>query len=131
MCKLQQNRKPVIFLDRDGVLTKEKSYVCKVDDLEIFEYSRECVRKIKEKGYYAIVITNQSGVARGYFTEDELIEMNTKLQEETGVDAIYYCPHHEQGKVPQFTMKCNCRKPDIGMIKQACEDYSIDCCLAH
>lgn len=88
--------KPVVFLDRDGVLSVEKSYVCSVDELEIFPYAKECVRTIHEKGYLAIVVTNQSGVARGYFTEEQLQEMNRYLMRETGVDAVYYCPHHEK-----------------------------------
>ena len=67
--------KPAVFLDRDGVLSEEKSYVSRKEELEIFSYTKECVRKIKEKGYLAIVITNQSGVARGLFWEKVLQEM--------------------------------------------------------
>lgn len=118
--------KPAVFLDRDGVLSEEKSYVCKVEDLVIFPYTKECIRQIKEKGYYAIVITNQSGVARGLFSEEVLLEMNSYLIKETGVDVVYYCPHHPQGKIEVYKTECNCRKPQIGMIEQACRDFSID-----
>lgn len=118
--------KPAVFLDRDGVLTEEKSYVCSLGELNIFSYVKECVKKIKEKGYYAIVITNQSGVARGLFLEKTLQEMNTYLIKETGVDAVYYCPHYIDGKVKKYQKRCNCRKPETGMIQKACEDFLID-----
>lgn len=119
-------RKPVVFLDRDGVLTREKSYVCRAKDLEIFTYVAECIAKIKEKGYLTIVITNQSGIARGLFAEEELIKMNQLLMKKTGVDAIYYCPHYEQGIITKYVRKCSCRKPQTGMIEQACQDFDID-----
>ena len=118
-------RKPAVFLDRDGVLTEEKSYVTSVGDLTVFPYVRECVRKIHEKGYYAIVITNQSGVARGLFTEQQLLEMNQYLIEETGVD-VYYCPHHPDGKIELYRKRCSCRKPGTGLFRRACKDFKID-----
>lgn len=119
-------KKPAIFLDRDGVLCREKSYVTRTEDLELFDYTKSCIEEIKKKGYYAIVITNQSGVARGFFTEDALNDMNEYLQKETGVDAIYYCPHHPQGKIESYTKKCDCRKPEIGLLQRAAERFDID-----
>lgn len=121
--KIQQ--KPAVFLDRDGVLSEEKSYVCTLDDLIIFPYTKECIRKIKEKGYWAIVITNQSGVARGLFSERVLQEMNAYLKKEIGVDEVYYCPHYPTGKIEIYRKKCNCRKPQTGMIEKACRDFQI------
>jgi len=118
--------KPAIFLDRDGVLSEEKSYVCTLEDFTIFSYTKECIKKIKEKGYLAIVITNQSGVAKGLFSEEVLQEMNSYLIKETDVDAVYYCPHHPKGNIEAYKKECNCRKPQVGMIQKACEDYSID-----
>jgi D,D-heptose 1,7-bisphosphate phosphatase len=118
--------KPAVFLDRDGVLTEEKGYITSVDYLTIFPYAAECIRRIHEKGYYAIVITNQSGVARGLFTEDALRQMNEYLIRQTGVDAVYYCPHHEEGMIEQYRQKCNCRKPMTGLLRQACCDYRIN-----
>ncbi|MCM1251251.1 MAG: HAD family hydrolase [Clostridium sp.] len=122
-------RKPAVFLDRDGVLTEEKGYVCSVEELQIFSYAKECVRQIKEKGYYAIVITNQSGVARGLFTENALLEMNRYLHEITAVDAVYYCPHYIKGKIERYAIDCNCRKPKAGMIEKANREFNID--MAH
>ena len=118
--------KPAVFLDRDGVLTKEKGYVCSVEEMEIFPYAAECIQYIKSKGYLAIVITNQSGVARGFFTEEELLKMNRYLQDMTGIDAIYYCPHHPDGSIAGYKRICQCRKPDTGLLMRACEGFDID-----
>lgn len=118
-------KKPAVFLDRDGVLAEERSYVRSVAELHIFSYTAECIAKIKDKGYYSIVITNQSGIARGLFSEAALLDMNRYLIEKTGVDAVYYCPHHPEGKVEKYRKICNCRKPEIGLLKLACEDFNI------
>lgn len=115
-----------MFLDRDGVLAKEKSYVVSKEAMELFPYAAECVAQIHQKGYYAIVVTNQSGVARGLFTEERLREMNDYLKNETGVDAVYYCPHHPKGTVKQYQCICRCRKPETGMIDMACSQFDID-----
>ena len=123
---MTEDKKPALFLDRDGVLTEETGYITAVENLHIFPYAAECIRQIHEKGYYAIVITNQSGVARGLFTEETLKDMNTYLKEMTGVDAIYYCPHHPDGDVDGYKKICNCRKPGIGLLEQACIDFDID-----
>lgn len=123
---IQTTAKPAIFLDRDGVLTREKGYITTLQQLEIFPYTTECIAKIKEKGYLTIVVTNQSGVARGFLSEKELQRMNRYLMEQTGVDAVYYCPHYERGIVPEYTTQCVCRKPQTGMINFACRDFEID-----
>ncbi len=122
----EKEKRPAVFLDRDGVLTREKSYVSSVRELEIFPYTADCIRQIHNKGYYAIVITNQSGVARGFFTEEDLAKMNDYLLTETGVDAIYYCPHHPNGRVKKYRRECRCRKPETGMIEAAKRDFVID-----
>lgn len=124
--QLKKTRKPAVFLDRDGVLTKECGYVTSVEDLYVFPYAEVCVRQIHEKGYYAIVITNQSGVARGLFGEEELLRMNRYLLQRTGVDAVYYCPHHPEGKIEKYRKTCQCRKPGIGMLQEACREFDID-----
>lgn len=119
-------KKPAVFLDRDGVLTVEKSYVRNLNEMEIFPYSKDAVRLIHEKGYLAIVISNQSGIARGYFTEDDLKLMNDELMRQTDVDRIYYCPHHPEGKILEFRKICDCRKPKTGLIDKARNDFEID-----
>lgn len=119
-------RRPAVFLDRDGVLTEERGYVTSVEELRVLPFVEVCVRQIHEKGYYAIVITNQSGVARGLFSEDELLKMNDYLMQQTGVDAVYYCPHHPEGNVKKYRKVCQCRKPKIGMFQEACKKFDID-----
>lgn len=119
-------KKPAVFLDRDGVLTVEESYVCVAEQMKIFPYAKECIEEIHQKGYYAIVITNQSGIARGLFSEEELQKMNQMLMQQIGVDAVYYCPHHPEGKVKKYAVTCNCRKPQTGLLEKACQDFRID-----
>lgn len=118
--------KPAVFLDRDGVLTKEKGYVVSPEDMEIFPYVRECIRQIREKGFLAIVVTNQGGIAKGLFTEKTLGEMNDRLIRQTGVDAVYYCPHHPEGCVEGYAGECTCRKPSMGMLEAARKDFAVD-----
>lgn len=118
--------RPAVFLDRDGVLTKEKGYVTELPQMELFPYAAECVHRIKEKGFWTIVVTNQSGVARGLFSEDELHKMNRFLLDKTGIDAVYYCPHHPQGIATRYAKVCSCRKPETGMLDTACKDFPID-----
>ena len=119
-------KKPAVFLDRDGVLTEENSYITSLEQMKLFPYAEESIRKIRQKGYYTIVITNQSGVARGLFTEETLQEMNDYLMRQTNVDAIFYCPHHPDGKVEKYSKTCKCRKPGAGMFEAACREYAID-----
>ncbi len=123
---VEKSGRKAIFLDRDGVLTREKSYVATRGQMEIFPYAKACIDKIKEKGYLAIVVTNQSGVARGIIAEEELVRMNRLLIERTGVDAVYYCPHYEKGIIAKYAKPCNCRKPQTGMIDAAVQKYGID-----
>lgn len=120
------NGKPALFLDRDGVLTEENSYITSLEGLHLFPYAAECIQQIHEKGYYAIVITNQSGIARGLFTENSLKDMNEYLKKTIAVDAIYYCPHHPGGNVDRYRKICKCRKPETGLLEQACKDFTID-----
>lgn len=117
-----------IFLDRDGVLCEDTNYVTSFDKLHIFKFSKNAVKLMHEKGYFVIVISNQSAIARGMMTEKDLIQINEYLKEKTGVDKIYYCPHlppDEEEKLP-YRIYCHCRKPDIGMIEAAEKEFNID-----
>ena len=123
-------KKPVIFLDRDGVVCKEKSYIRSVDALEIFPYAKASVKIMHDAGFLVIVITNQSGVAKGIIDERDLIIMHEYLKKETGVDEIYYCPHHppksgEADSLP-YIVNCGCRKPKTGMISKALDNFDLD-----
>lgn len=119
-------KKPAVFLDRDGVLTVEKKRILHPSQVELYEYSAEAVRRLKEAGYLVIVISNQSGIARGLFTEKDLQFLHEKLIKETKADAFYYCPHHPEGSVPEYSFVCECRKPKTGLIDRACKDFSVD-----
>lgn len=121
-----------IFLDRDGVINKEKNWIHKKEDLELIKNSAEAIAMLNENGFKVIIITNQPVVARGLCTEEEVQEINDYLKnllKDKGatVDAVYYCPHHPSaGDNPKYTRECECRKPKPGMILQAQKDLFID-----
>ncbi len=118
--------RPAVFLDRDGVLTKEKGFVTSVEELEIFGYAPACIKRLHDIGYLAIVITNQSAVARGLLTEEALGAINEYLKLKTGVDDVFYCPHYKDGIVDKYSVECDCRKPGIALIEKARKKYGID-----
>ena len=118
--------KPAVFLDRDGVINEEVGFITKLEELRIFPYVRDCITEFHGLGYYVIVISNQSGVARGYLTEEELSIIHEHIKAETDVDTIYYCPYCKDGVVEKYRRDSNMRKPGIGMIEQACRDFDID-----
>jgi len=118
-------RKPAVFLDRDGVLCKEEGSITSKSQLHIFDFAQDCIWKIHRAGYLAICITNQAAVGKGLLEERELLRMNEYLKMQTGLDAIYYCPHHPDG-FGRYGHICSCRKPKTGMILKASEDFSID-----
>ena len=125
------NTKRAIFLDRDGVLNVDNGYVAKVDDFEFIEGVIEACKALKEKGYLLVVITNQSGIARGYFSEAQfhtLTEWMDWSLADRGVDldGIYYCPHHAEKGIAEFKVDCDCRKPKPGMLLSAIEELNID-----
>ncbi len=115
-----------IFLDRDGVINKEVSYLSDPKNFEFIEGSIEALKILKRKGFLLIIITNQAGIARGLFTEETLMAIHDKMKNilkknNLHIDDIYYCPHH-----PEFTGPCDCRKPNPGMILKAILKYNID-----
>ncbi len=115
-----------LFLDRDGVINVEKNYLHKIEDVEFVEYIFELCKYFQEKKYKIIVVTNQSGIAREYYNEDDLEKLSFWMIEqfkENGIELthIYFCPHH-----PAISGECDCRKPNPGMLLQAAEEYGID-----
>ncbi len=121
-----------VFLDRDGTLIVDKDYLADVSQIEFIKGVPETLKKLKEKGYLLIIISNQSGVARGYYKEDVVGEIhrgiNDRLREAYGftLDAFYYCPHHPDFGDEVYRKKCDCRKPAPGMILKAAEEYDIN-----
>ena len=119
-----------IFLDRDGTINVEKDYIYKCEDLVFEEGSVEALKTFKNLGYILIVVSNQSGIARGYFTEEDLKafnnNMNEKLKEEAvEITEFYCCPHHPDG-LAEYKKVCDCRKPNNKMLEDAIEKYNID-----
>ena len=124
-------RRPAAFFDRDGVLNVDHGYVHRPEQLEWVAGAPESVRLLNEAGYYVLVITNQSGVARGFFDEAAVKSFHANMQnvlagQGAHIDAFYYCPHHPEGTVKAFAMACSCRKPRTGMLEQAAREWPID-----
>jgi len=120
-----------VFLDRDGTLSEEVGYVNHIDRFHVFPWSAAAIRKLNGAGVPVVLVTNQSGVARGYFPEILVEETHAKLQAELArfearLDAIYYCPHHPHGKVAAYRKPCKCRKPAPGMLRRAARDLDLD-----
>ena len=120
-----------VFLDRDGTINKEVNYLNHPDQIELISGSAEGIKLLNENGFTVVVITNQSGVARGIIDEENLPLIKDRLcclLEEKGakIDGYYYCPHYPDGKIEKFAFKCDCRKPEPGMLRKAAEDLDID-----
>lgn len=119
-----------IFLDRDGTINIDHGYVHQIDDFEFIEGSINALKKLKEMGYLLVLVTNQSGIARGYFTEAQFLQLTewmdwSLVEQGVDFDGIYYCPHHPDGK-GEFKEDCSCRKPKPGMLLDAMKALNID-----
>jgi D-glycero-D-manno-heptose 1,7-bisphosphate phosphatase len=119
------------FVDRDGTLNEDIGYVSTPDELKLFPWAPQALRLINEAGFKAIVITNQSGIARGLYDERTFEAINSRLIEEltangARVDGIYYCPHHPDIGVSPYRTNCNCRKPQTGLLDLASHEHNID-----
>jgi D-glycero-D-manno-heptose 1,7-bisphosphate phosphatase len=128
---LARPKQPAAFLDRDGVLNFDRGYTHRPDDLEMIPGAAAAVRLLNEAGYYVFVVTNQSGVARGFYPEAAIKQVHRHMQEilmkeGAHIDAFYYCPHHPDGTVEKFAISCRCRKPGPGMLEQAESEWPIE-----
>jgi len=122
---------PALFVDRDGTMIVDKDYLADPEQVEFEAGSIEALRLAQQHGYKIIIVSNQSGVARGYFEIDDVERVNARVLEllavhDVEVDAVYYCPHHADGSVPAYTTICDCRKPAAGMAEQAATEIGID-----
>jgi D-glycero-D-manno-heptose 1,7-bisphosphate phosphatase len=123
-------RRPAVFLDRDGTLNEEIGYVNHPSRFQVYPWAVEAVTLLNRAGFATVVLTNQSGVARGYFDESLVKELNSKLDEEltrggARLDGIYYCPHHPEGRIEAYRQQCACRKPQTGMLDRAVEELHL------
>ncbi len=122
---------PAVFLDRDGTINEQMGYINHTCRFQLLPGAALAIKKLNDAGIPVVVISNQSGLARGYFPEELLVavhEKMNKLLEEVGahVDGIYYCPHHPEAKEERFREECNCRKPKPGLIVQAAKEMNLD-----
>jgi D-glycero-D-manno-heptose 1,7-bisphosphate phosphatase len=120
-----------VFLDRDGTLNVEKDYLHRVEDFEFIPGAVEAICTLKKAGYLVVVVTNQSGVARGYFSLDDVNLLHKHIEQElakfdTAIDAFYVCPHHPEKGRGEFLRQCDCRKGSPGMLLQAAKELGID-----
>ena len=120
-----------VFLDRDGTLIEEVGYLDRADRVELYPWSIDAVRLLNRAGFLVIVATNQSGVARGFFTESMVDDVHAHISSRLAeggarIDAYYYCPHHPDGSVEQYTRRCECRKPGRGLVDRAARELGID-----
>jgi D-glycero-D-manno-heptose 1,7-bisphosphate phosphatase len=122
---------PAVLLDRDGTLIEEVGYLDRLERLKLFPSSIDAVRLLNRAGFRVVVVTNQAGVAHGMFDERFVAETHRFLDEKMAqagarVDRYYYCPHHPNAGVERYRMRCECRKPGTGMIRQAAADLDLD-----
>ena len=120
-----------VFLDRDGTVNEEVGYLRDLDQLRLIPGAGAAIKRLNEAGLKVVLVTNQSGVARGYFPESLVHEAHERLAQMLGkegarIDAVYYCPHHPTAGNAHYTMTCACRKPGTGLIDQAARDLGID-----
>ena len=121
----------VAFLDRDGLINEDTGYLYKWEDFEYKTLVKSALLKLRKSGFQLIVVTNQSGISRGFYSERDF-EMLTLIMkkdlEKSGISLldVFYCPHHVEGKVQKFAFACDCRKPKPGLFFQAFERYAID-----
>lgn len=124
-------KRPAVFIDRDGTISEEVGYVNHPSRFRVFPFTAEAIKTLNEHGWLAIVVTNQAGVARGYFSEDVIGSVHDQLRSElrnssAQLDAIYYCAHHPSLGEPPYRLDCDCRKPKTGLIDRAARDFEID-----
>jgi D-glycero-D-manno-heptose 1,7-bisphosphate phosphatase len=120
-----------IFLDRDGTLLVEVGYLNHPSQVMPYQFAARALRLARQAGFLLILITNQSGIARGYLSETELDKIHTRMhnlldEDGTSLDAVYYCPHHSDGTVGEYAIECGCRKPATLLGEQAAERFNID-----
>ncbi|MEY8339182.1 D-glycero-beta-D-manno-heptose 1,7-bisphosphate 7-phosphatase [Lachnospiraceae bacterium 62-35] len=121
----------VVFMDRDGTVNQETHYLHRPEDLVIFDDVPAAIRRLNQQGFRVVIVTNQAGVARGYYGEEDVKRlhefMNEELEKEDAhIDQFFYCPHHPENGIGRYKKDCTCRKPKTGMFKMAEAFYQVD-----
>lgn len=114
-------KRPAAFIDRDGTLIEEVNFLSRIEDLRLFPFTNRAIYDLKRQGFLVIVVTNQSGIGRGLYTAEDMGAIHGSIQDQLGgaIDAFYHCPHRPDER-------CSCRKPGLGMLDLAMEDFEID-----
>lgn len=128
---MEKTKNIAVFLDRDGTVLKEVGYLSRLEDMELLPQATAAIKLLNQKGIKVVVVTNQSGVARGFFPEDLVKEVHQRLQKDLQkegafLDGFFYCPHHPDYGHEKYRKDCFCRKPNIGMLQEAARDFRID-----
>ena len=124
-------RRPALFLDRDGVLNVDRGYVSRIEDFEWIEGTKTCIANFNRRGWYVFVVTNQSGIARGYYTEADMQALHDHMTKElkeadAHIDRFYHAPWHEDGEIARYRKSSIDRKPGPGMLLQAMADFNVN-----
>ncbi|MGA7510416.1 MAG: D-glycero-beta-D-manno-heptose 1,7-bisphosphate 7-phosphatase [Erwinia billingiae] len=122
---------PAIFLDRDGTMNEDHGYVHEIDNFQFIDGAIEAMQELKKMGYALVMVTNQSGIARGIFSEDTFMQLTEWMDwsladRDVDLDGIYFCPHHPEGVIEEYRQQCDCRKPEPGMLLSAQKELNID-----
>lgn len=120
-----------VFLDRDGTINWDKDYLYRIQDFELIPGVVEALHILNDMGYLLIIVTNQSGIARGYYSEEDFLKLNTWMLDELKQQGIiikdtYYCPHLPDGIIEKYKFQCDCRKPSLGMFEKAIKEHHLD-----
>lgn len=120
-----------VFLDRDGTINVDKNYLYRTEDFEFLPGAVDALKMLQSAEYLLIIITNQSGIGRGYYTEEDFLKLNEYMKAElskagVNISAVYYCPHLPDAQVERYRKVCTCRKPATGLFEQAVRDFNID-----
>lgn len=124
-------KRKAVFLDRDGTINIDAGYVHKIADFKFIKGAVQAIKRLRDNGFIIVVVTNQSGVGRGFYTEKDVLALHDYINRElhrqgTGIDRFYFCPHHPEAAIEKYKQDCNCRKPNPGMIRQAVDELDID-----
>ncbi len=124
-------KKTAVFLDRDGTINVERDYLYRPEDFCFIDGADAAIRRLNDAGFLVVVVTNQSGVARGYYREEDVEILHRYLSRQLAVigahvDGYYYCPHHPESGLPPYVQECDCRKGKPGMLLQAADELEID-----
>ncbi|UDQ97273.1 HAD family hydrolase [Lentisphaerota bacterium WC36G] len=125
-------KRKACFLDRDGVVIVDKDYLAHPHEVVLTPNAAQSIKKLNDANYLVIIVSNQSGVARGYFPEDAINDVHERIrfliddEAKAVIDKFYYCPHHSKGAVAPYNIDCECRKPKLGMFQQAAQDFNLD-----